>query len=254
MIPNGGTPIGVAWYFAWDTLPEPSWVHSGWHAPCLEGRSQMTCTLTGSQLGGHSGRMYVHATMPGMNTGGKFVSPIVWYDPCPINDSILDMPEMRELMAEVWRRSNPDSAPPLRVERAAYLVQDTLLGEFSWVWVNDPNATPCGTGAMPSIRPPDIRWVAFVHTHPFRDGDTLPAAECDIPEGYVYTITRWGGPSPLDLSTAESLYTNNVSGVYIMDMDYFFFVPPGTTPGNSRSNVKRIPRKAGHGCPLLPRS
>ena len=39
---------------------------------------------------------------------------------------------------------------------------------------------------------------------------------------------------------------------HVIDSDFIYNVPRGTTPGNARSNVQALARVVGNGCPALP--
>jgi len=160
-------------------------------------------------------------------------------DTCPpAGDSLLDSTAVRTALSRAWHDSYADSTPTsVRRERGGFILRDTLTGVVSAMTSYDPGATPCSNFPpvpTPSQLPPNTRIVGGFHTHPFRDGDILPAT-CNRPNDrntYAYDAVTHGG-----LSSPDWAYANTGDGlpVYVMDRDNVYRGGPGIA-NNARAH------------------
>jgi hypothetical protein len=199
-------------------------------------------------------QLYVQSGIGSRQEKVRITSFAAGVPPCPpTGDSLLDSKAMRDLLTMAWDSSNAfDSNKLNRRERGGFLYTDasgnlTFANSFS---VNDK---PCSAPNLlpPGVPPSSVK--AEVHTHPF-SGDTLGSGMGEETTGICsqavagtrkyYDAATYGGPSKEDLSRG----TNDNLPMYIMDKDNIYSFPPGTTPSNWKSRVKKYPRKDPSGC------
>lgn len=133
-------------------------------------------------------------------------------DTCVTNDPVLNDPVTEAAFAQLWANSNVSAPQPERREQAAWIVQ-TQFGLQVIPWT-DADFGPCtisphvGTFSIPTNA------IAWVHTHPFTEGELQTSCE---PIGYdAYgqpihgTYSKFPNESDIELAAAinESLGRN----------------------------------------------
>ena len=198
---------------AWRFLPD-----SGPSAALNCGQSQ-TCTVTNVQK---SGQLFCDGYANGeFETTRARIRAVA----CKTDNEWLDEDSVRVAMRRLWASSNPnDPNTANRREKGAYIILDTLTGQMStYDWTT--SSTPCSSTGDPSAQAaigPNEVVVGSIHTHPFSNGDVLPAAgfaECRKDQRFVnQTVTydaTGGGLSVVDWSGgADSGWD-----VYVVDSD-----------------------------------
>jgi hypothetical protein len=167
---------------------------------------------------------------------------------CATGDSILDSDAARALLKVAWDSSNAfDPIKLNRRERGGYLFRDAL-GNLVYKTYFSTSDGPCKSNVTPTGTLPGP-FVAGFHTHPF-SGDTLGSGMGEETTGICstavpglkkfYDATSLGGPSSADFNRA----TSDSLPHYLMDKDNIYYFPPGTTPANWKTRVKKYPRTA----------
>lgn len=116
-------------------------------------------------------------------------------DPCDTGDPVVDSEQMRDALLSLWKQSNPTANLAQRKEQGGWIVR-TASG-YSVVQFQIPQTNFCsidGTEALPKIG----EIVGFVHTHPYRVGETIVNCAFQI-------IPYKGKPSDDDLLMSASL-------------------------------------------------
>lgn len=159
--------------------------------------------------------------------------------PCPTGDTLVDLPQVRNLLKQAWLDSKPTDKMENRLERQFWLLRDPATGVLTTVPAYASNATPCsGTPTLPANSPPLVV-VAGFHTHPFTDLEALPA---NCPQtgklGYSYDAKKWGGPSEADWNYAN---TGDGQPIYVADKDNIYRAIPisPVTPQNAVKHVEK---------------
>lgn len=154
---------------------------------------------------------------------------------CVTGDALLDSPVMRDLMHLLWDHSFADAAPEERRERGGFLF-DSLGVLVYRADLDHPRDTPCASFVIvPRCGTP----IAAVFTHPFRPGEYLPAScHPGQPGDCRYTTERFGRASALDLAALRDWLLPG----YILDKQYVYAIPRGSTEENALSQIRRYPR------------
>lgn len=96
--------------------------------------------------------------------GGATTPP----DTCQTGDAVLDSPAVRQMLSDLWQRSNPAAPQPQRLEQAGWIVRnpDGTFGTMPLTGITAQGPCEINGNFNP---PPDA--VAWVHTHPFSRGE-----------------------------------------------------------------------------------
>jgi hypothetical protein len=89
-------------------------------------------------------------------------------DTCQTGDPVLDSPAVRQMLNDLWRRSNPSAPQSQRLEQGGWIVQnpDGTFGTMPLTGITAQG--PCEING--NFNPPPNA-VAWVHTHPFQRGE-----------------------------------------------------------------------------------
>jgi hypothetical protein len=136
---------------------------------------------------------------------------------CNTTDEVLNSPEVQAGMQNLWAFSNPNGAMQDRQERGGWIVQ-TASGYTVDPFPLDWTIGPCGINVPVGTMPP-AGAVAWLHTHPYGNGEMLTSCEGTRIEigGQVFTayVRYTNDPSEPDGKTA-TLW--NLRG-YVIDKD-----------------------------------
>lgn len=154
---------------------------------------------------------------------------------CLTGDALLDTPIMRDLLGVLWAHSHANDRAARRRERGAILF-DSAGVLFYRADLDDPSDTPCRSTLTVPLGPTPV---AAVFTHPFQPGDLLPR-NCNFRDARDrrYSVDDLGGPSEFDLI---ALADWDLPG-YIMDQQYIYAIPLGTTKETAKLVIRRYPR------------
>lgn len=145
--------------------------------------------------------------------GGGGASPP---DTCQTGDPVLDSPAVRQMLSDLWQRSNPTAPQPQRLEQAGWIVQnpDGSFGTMPFTGITAQG--PCEINGN-LYAPPNA--VAWVHTHPFERREVQvvcgPVQEPDPatggprnvigPDGQVVYPVYYNRPSNRDRVVLETI-------------------------------------------------
>jgi hypothetical protein len=151
--------------------------------------------------------------------------------------------------------TNPDSSA--RRERGGAIYRSPIGDTLIFKAFPDANATPCQSHILPDQSVPVYWIVAFVHTHPFHDGDILPTNDptCTKKAGavYAYDAVTTGGPSTDDWNAQNSgeqvpdgpgLGSYHSVPFYVVDADNIYRGDTGTKPSD-RWRTPKFKRSTG---------
>jgi len=99
--------------------------------------------------------------------GGTTPTDTVPTDTCKTGDPVLDSPAVKQGLNDLWARSNPTAPQAQRLEQAGWIVQRSD-GSFYMAPFTISAQGPCSVNGNLNA-PPGA--VAFVHTHPFTQGE-----------------------------------------------------------------------------------
>ena len=203
----------VGWRFLPDSGPTPA----------LSCGQNPTCTVPNVQK---SGQLFCDAY-----ANGEFESKRarIRAIACKTDNEWLDEDSVRAAMRRLWANSSPnDPNTANRRERGAYIILDTLTGQMStydWTTSSTPCSSTGDSSAQSAIGPNEVV-VVSIHTHPFSNGDVLPAAsfrECRKGQRFVnQTVTydaTGGGLSVVDWAGS----TDFAWDVYVVDADKIYW-------------------------------
>jgi hypothetical protein len=124
--------------------------------------------------------------------------------PCPTGDPILDDPDIRSALKDLWELSDGDSQDSTifsnRKEQGGLFYQDTISGRYTFVPATIYSDQCRNISWPPDPPPPGLKLVGRIHTHPVMPGATVACPNTDF-AGY-----EWRNyPSPGEHSRADLL-------------------------------------------------
>jgi hypothetical protein len=161
--------------------------------------------------------------------------------PCPTGDTLLDLPQVRNLLKQAWVDSKPADAMANRLERSFWLLRDPATGVLTTVPAYDPKATPCSAvPPLPGNSLP-LEILAGFHTHPpqterrFRRTAHRPESP-----GSDTMRRSGGGPIKGDWNFAN---TGNGLPICVEDKDDLYRAKPisPVNPNNPTRKSRSIP-------------
>jgi hypothetical protein len=147
---------------------------------------------------------------------------------------VVESDAIQSAFTDIWAQSNYDPSAPhsQRREHGGWITSDGA-GEYRFEpFPSTWERTPCAINFPSSVTPPS-NLVAWVHTHPYTNGDVM--TECDkisLPGGLQRPFTYRGDPSYDDDEMTRTLRQNgypNVRG-YIIDADKITWYTGDDTP------------------------
>lgn len=131
-----------------------------------EGGGDDPCVTSGGGGEGHGESVSVQGCT-GSGPGGPGAGSTNPSDTCTTGDPAFDSPAIQQGLADIWNRSNPDAPQAQRLEQAAWIVRSTN-GAYRMEPFQIYSQGPCGING--NLAAP-ANAVAWVHTHPFRQGE-----------------------------------------------------------------------------------
>jgi hypothetical protein len=98
--------------------------------------------------------------------------------PCVTTDSILNAAAVQNGLRLIWDQSNADAEMLSRREVGGFVVRDPLLGYTFQAFPASWSATSCSISPTPGFTPP-VNAVAWVHTHPYQNGESMTGCPPD---------------------------------------------------------------------------
>jgi hypothetical protein len=147
-------------------------------------------------------------------------------------DQIVTSSAIQSAFSTIWQQSNYGLPHPQRREQGGWITSDGFGGlqftPFPSSWAREP----CRIGFPAQVTPPP-NVVAWVHTHPYRNGELL--TECQqqqLPNGARVPFTYRGDPSWDDDDITRSLRQAGYAHVrgYIIDEDKITWFTGDDTP------------------------
>lgn len=160
---------------------------------------------------------------------------------CNTGDPVIESQAIQTVLHDLWRRSNPTaSAHSQRVEQGGWIVSDGAGGfrfeEFPANWLR----TPCSI-IFPQVFTPPAGVVAWVHTHPYANGDRQTECQQEPVKGGVLVPFKYtGNPSVGDDAMTRAIRQGGYPHLigYMIDANHIVRSTGDNTPGG----VRPLPR------------
>jgi hypothetical protein len=150
-----------------------------------------TC-VTSEPGGGEDTEEHVGSEGCGTGGGGTTAPSPTESDTCKTGNTVIDDPAVEAGFKELWRKSGVDQPQAQRMEHAAWIIRNAD-GTHSVQQITSYYAQgPCSVNHNMNAPPGAVGWI---HTHPFRTGETMQACGALKREVSPGQWVDWIGPN-----------------------------------------------------------